>query len=76
VVSQGKHVRLAPVALPDSAALRMNRLYPGTLIKPAVRQVLVTAPTTARIGGKPVEGIEMLDWVREVLRAAALTPVG
>jgi len=76
VVSQGKHVRLAPVALPDSAALRMDRLYPGTLIKPAVRQILVTAPTTSRIGGQPIEGLALLDWVREVLKVASLAPVG
>lgn len=76
VVSQGKHVRFAPVELPDSAAMRMTRLYPGTLIKPAVRQVLVTAPLTSRVGGKPVEGVALLDWVREVLKSAALTPVG
>ncbi|NYI42316.1 transcription-repair coupling factor [Demequina lutea] len=75
VVSQGKYVRLAPVALPDSAAMRVARLYPGTLIKPAVRQILVTAPTTARIGGQPIEGLALLDWVREVLKVASLAPV-
>jgi len=75
VVSQGKYVRLAPVELPDSAALRIARLYPGTLIKPAVRQILVAAPTTARVGGQPIEGLALLDWVREVLKAASLAPV-
>ncbi|WP_084622228.1 transcription-repair coupling factor [Demequina oxidasica] len=71
VVAQGKMVRFAPLELPDSAAMRINRLYPGTMIKPAVRQVLVPAPTTARIGGKPVEGPAVLDWVREVVKATA-----
>jgi len=56
--------------------MRITRLYPGTLIKPAVRQVLVAAPMTARIGGKPVEGVALLDWVREVLKVASLAPVG
>ncbi|WP_430869242.1 transcription-repair coupling factor [Demequina aurantiaca] len=68
VVAQGKMVRFAPLELPDSAAMRINRLYPGTTIKPAVRQVLVPAPTTARVGGKPVEGLAVLDWVREVIK--------
>ncbi len=69
VVAQGKLIRFSPLELPDSAAMRITRLFPGTLIKPAVRQVLVPAPMTARLGGKPVEGLEVLDWVRTVLQA-------
>ncbi|MDN4480060.1 transcription-repair coupling factor [Demequina muriae] len=76
VVAQGKYVRFSPVELPDSAAMRISRLYPGTLIKPAVRQVLVPAPLTARIGGSPVEGLEVLEWVREVIRVTSPAPVG
>ncbi|WP_439644679.1 transcription-repair coupling factor [Demequina sediminicola] len=76
VVSQGKSVRFSPVELPDSAAMRLNRLYPGTVIKPAVRQILVPAPMTARVGGKPVEGVEVLDWVRQVIAATRVAPVG
>ncbi len=76
LVAQGKYVRFAPIALPDSAAMRITRLYPGTLIKPAVRNILVPAPTTARVGGSPVEGLAVLDWAREVLKAALPTPVG
>ena len=76
IVAQGKHVRFSPVELPDSAALRIGRLYPGSIVKPATRQVLVPAPTTARIGGEPVEGLPVLDWVREVITAMQLTPVG
>jgi transcription-repair coupling factor (superfamily II helicase) len=49
--------------------MRLTRLFPGTLLKPAVRQALVPAPMTARVGGKPVEGLEVLDWVRTVLQA-------
>ncbi|MEX0913843.1 MAG: transcription-repair coupling factor, partial [Demequina sp.] len=76
VVAQGKYVRFSPLELPDSAALRINRLYPGTLIKPAVRQVMVPAPTTGRIGGAPVEGPEVLDWVRQVMQATQGAPLG
>ncbi|WP_367117108.1 TRCF domain-containing protein, partial [uncultured Demequina sp.] len=76
VVAQGKYVRFSPLELPDSAALRINRLYPGTLIKPAVRQVLVPAPTTSRIGGKPLEGPEVLDWVRDVIKVTRPATVG
>jgi transcription-repair coupling factor (superfamily II helicase) len=76
VVSQGKHVRFSPVELPDSAALRIGRLYPGSILKPATRQALIPAPTTARIGGEAVEGVAALDWVREVITAMQLAPVG
>ncbi len=76
VVAQGKQVRFFPVELPDSAAMRMGRLYPGTVLKPATRQALVPAPTTARIGGTPVEGLPVLAWVREVMQAMRGTPVG
>ncbi|WP_082101430.1 transcription-repair coupling factor [Demequina rhizosphaerae] len=76
VVAQGKYIRFSPLELPDSAAMRMTRLFPGTLIKPAVRQVLVPAPMTARIGGKPVEGLEVLEWVRTVLQATRAPALG
>ncbi|PKQ25827.1 MAG: transcription-repair coupling factor [Actinobacteria bacterium HGW-Actinobacteria-4] len=76
VVAQGKFVRFSPVELPDSAALRINRLYPGTLIKPAVRQLLVPAPTSQRIGGTPTEGPDVLDWVRTVIQATRSVPLG
>ncbi|MDN4474106.1 transcription-repair coupling factor [Demequina sp. SYSU T00b26] len=74
VVSQGKFIRVSPVELPDSASMRLTRLYPGTMIKPAVRQILVPAPMTARLGGKPIEGLPMLEWVHELVKA--LQPVG
>ena len=59
VTAQGKFVRFAPVDLPESAQLRLKRLYPGSVLKPAVRTVLVPWPMTARIGGKPVQGREV-----------------
>ena len=36
---------------PSRRTLRLQRLYPGTLVKPAVRTILVPRPTTARVGG-------------------------
>ena len=44
VTAQGKFVRFAPVELPESAQLRLKRLYPGAVLKPAVRTVLVPWP--------------------------------
>lgn len=75
ITAQGKFVRFAPVELPESAQLRLKRLYPGTVLKPALRTVLVPFPTTARIGGKPLHGGAILDWVRELIDAVILGDV-
>ncbi|MDM7830700.1 transcription-repair coupling factor [Cellulomonas edaphi] len=69
VTAQGKFVRFAPVDLPESAQLRLKRLYPGSVLKPAVRSVLVPFPTTARIGGKPLHGSALLTWCRTLVDA-------
>jgi len=69
VTAQGKFVRFAPVELPESAQLRLKRLYPGSVLKPATRTVLVPFPTTARIGGKPLHGRDVLVWARQFVDA-------
>ena len=72
VTAQGRFIRFAPVDLPESAQLRLSRLYPGTVLKPAIRTALVPFPTTGRVGGRPLAGREVLAWVRELV-AAVLT---
>ncbi|MFL4904696.1 transcription-repair coupling factor [Streptomyces sp. MMS24-I2-30] len=67
VVLQGTTIRFAPVELRESQELRLKRLYPGTVIKPAAHQVLVPRPKTAKVGGKPLVGRELLAWVGEFL---------
>jgi len=67
VTLQGNLVRFAPVDLPESGVLRLQRLYPRTLIKPAVRTMLVPRPMTARVGGRPVLDVALLAWCREVV---------
>ncbi|MBV9487832.1 MAG: transcription-repair coupling factor, partial [Frankiaceae bacterium] len=68
VASQGKYVRFAPLDLRESQTLRLQRLYPGSIVKPAASIVLVTAPATARIGGQPLRDQALLDWCRDVLQ--------
>ena len=67
IVLQGTNIRFAPVELAESQELRLKRLYPGTVIKPATHQVLVPRPKTAKVGGKPLVGRELLGWVGEFL---------
>src|SRR5690349_2722545 len=67
IVLQGNNVRFAPVELRESQELRLQRLYPGSVIKPSVHQVLVPRPKTAKVGGKPLLGRELLAWTGEFL---------
>ncbi|MHB1490635.1 MAG: TRCF domain-containing protein, partial [Cellulomonas sp.] len=69
VTAQGRYVRFAPVDLPESAQLRLKRLYPGTVLKPAIRTVLVPFPTTARVGGTPLHGEAVLAWAHQLVDA-------
>ena len=68
VASQGKFVRFAPLDLRESQVMRLKRLHPGSVVKPASSIALVTAPSTARIGGQPLRDQELLDWCRAVLQ--------
>ena len=67
VVLQGAKVRFHPVELPESGQMRLNRLYPGTIIKPALRTILIPRPMTATVGGQPVIGTDLLEWAISVV---------
>ncbi|MES4900837.1 MULTISPECIES: transcription-repair coupling factor [unclassified Streptomyces] len=67
ITLQGANIRFGPVELRESQELRLGRLYPRSVVKPATKQVLVPRPTTARIGGKPLVGRELLAWTGEFL---------
>jgi transcription-repair coupling factor (superfamily II helicase) len=69
ITLQGNHVRFAPVELPDSRQVRVQRLYPKTILKPAVSTMLVPVPKTAAIGGQPLRDTELLAWCGEVVRS-------
>jgi transcription-repair coupling factor (superfamily II helicase) len=72
VTMQGQLVRFGPVDLRESQELRLQRLYPKTLVKPAVRTILVPRPTTARVGGQPLRDTELLAWCRDLVNAVLL----
>ncbi|HEY3436047.1 MAG TPA: transcription-repair coupling factor [Actinotalea sp.] len=75
VTAQGKFIRFAPVELAESAQLRLKRLYPGVVLKPAIRTILVPFPTTARIGGRALGGRELLTWARDLVTTVLAPPV-
>ncbi|WP_166136599.1 transcription-repair coupling factor [Nocardioides ochotonae] len=69
VTIAGKNVRFAPVSLPESRVVRLNRMYPRSIVKPQVDTILVPRPQTAPVGGKPIDGIALLEWARHVIDA-------
>ncbi|GAA6526361.1 transcription-repair coupling factor [Intrasporangium sp. DVR] len=73
---QGKHVRFGPVTdLRESQQLRLMRLYPGTILKEALGTILVPAPMTARVGGKPLRDVDILTWARQLITAVLLDDI-
>ena len=71
---QGRHIRFAPVDLPDSRQLRLKRYYPDAVYKAAVQTVSVPRPVTKRIGGEPLRDISLLEWCTELMRNVLATP--
>ena len=81
ITLQGAHVRFAPVQLPESREVRVHRLYPKTVLKPAVRTMLVPAPKAAAggsrasgrqapatsLGAQPLRDQELLTWCCELI---------
>ncbi len=64
---QGRHIRFAPMPLPDSRQLRLKRYYPDAVYKPAAEQVSVNRPMTKQVGGEPLRDMELLAWCEELL---------
>jgi transcription-repair coupling factor (superfamily II helicase) len=85
ITLQGNHVRFSPVELPESREVRVQRLYPKTLLKPAVRTMLVPVPkadgaragsgraaparSAVSLGAPPLRDQELLAWCEELIEA-------
>lgn len=72
IIVAGKSIRLHPVELSESRTMRVNRLYPGTIIKPATRTILV--PQSGRIGAPPPRDGVLLEWLHELFTNIFETP--
>ncbi|MBO2446978.1 transcription-repair coupling factor [Actinomadura barringtoniae] len=72
---QGNFVKFAPVDLPDSKQVRLQRLYPKSILKPATSTLLVPTPKTAQLGGRPLRDQELLKWATDLVDALFLEPV-
>ncbi|MFE4198241.1 transcription-repair coupling factor [Paenarthrobacter sp. NPDC056912] len=69
VALQGNFIRFSPAELPESKTMRLNRMYPGSQVKPALDAVLIPKPKTARIGGRDLQDAEILQWANNVIEA-------
>jgi transcription-repair coupling factor (superfamily II helicase) len=75
VALQGRHIRVAPLVLPDSKQLRLKRLYPDAVYKTTADTVSVPRPMTRRVGGEPLRDTALLDWCAELLETLLTGPV-
>jgi transcription-repair coupling factor (superfamily II helicase) len=81
VALQGNTVRFGPLELPESAQLRLQRLYDKAHYKQAVSTVTVPRPkgvvkpdgsfAEVKFGGEPLRDIALLNWCGEVLAQIA-----
>jgi len=75
ISAQGDYVRFGPLQLPESRQLRLQRLYPGSLVKEAVRTILVPRPMTARVAGQPLRDTAVLRWASDLIEVVLLDSV-
>jgi transcription-repair coupling factor (superfamily II helicase) len=69
VTLAGKNVRFAPVSLPESRVVRLQRMYPKSLVKAQTDTILVPRPISTGFPAKPLDGIALLEWARVVIDA-------
>jgi transcription-repair coupling factor (superfamily II helicase) len=72
---QGNFVRFGPVTLRESQQLRLQRVYPRSLVKEAVRTMLVPKPMTAPVAGRPLRDTAVLQWASDLITAVLLDNV-
>ncbi len=74
ITISGKYVRFAPVSLPESRVVRLQRLHPKSVVKPQVDTILVPRPHTTAVGGRPISGLALLEWARKIVDAVIDPP--
>ncbi len=75
VIATGKTIRISPVVLPESGAMRVQRVYPGTTIKESSHILLVPKPTSGRgIGAPELRDTQLLEWLHELFAVLFTKP--
>ena len=68
IVGQGRFIRLGPAHLAESRVLRLQRLYPHSVVKDAVGSVLVPRPASSTAARDPLKDTDLLGWASELIR--------
>jgi len=66
---QAATLRLSPLTLPDSAQLRLKRVYPGASYRATTATVQVPIPRTGGVGSPRIRDLELVEMVAGLLRA-------
>ncbi len=74
VTVQGQHIRFGPVTLKESQQVRLQRLYPKSILKASTKTMLVPVPKTKPLGGRPLRDLELLRWCGDLVEAMFLEP--
>jgi transcription-repair coupling factor (superfamily II helicase) len=67
IVGQGRFIRFAPAHLSESRVMRLQRLYPGSVVKDAVGTVLIPRPTGTTVAVEPLTDTDLLRWASELI---------
>jgi transcription-repair coupling factor (superfamily II helicase) len=67
IVGQGRFIRFGPAHLPESRVLRLQRLYPRSVVKDVAGSVLIPRPTSSTVAGEPLKDTDLLRWATEVV---------
>jgi transcription-repair coupling factor (superfamily II helicase) len=67
IVGQGRFIRLGPTHLAESRVMRLQRLYPHSVVKDAVGSVLVPRPTSPADADQPLKDTDLLNWATELI---------
>jgi transcription-repair coupling factor (superfamily II helicase) len=68
IVGQGRFIRFGPAHLAESRVMRLQRLYPSSVVKDSAATVLVPRPTSSAVPGEPLKDTALLRWGAEVIK--------
>lgn len=69
-------VRLSPMTLPDSAQVRLKRLYPAARYRATTATVQVPIPRAGGVGAPRIRDLELVQMVADLISALDGKPVG
>ena len=70
----GTASRVGKIDPPESMQMRINRIYRGVQYRPVTHTYLIPAPFAGTLGGKPMPGDQVMDWVSDLLHDFAWKP--